>query len=484
MTRGMIVYRRLLFLLGVAGLASGAWSQQWQSYQLTDFPPPGQVRECSSLADSFGNHHHYFYVQFHPLHVPSQVLFYMRTDFYGNILTDTVRLNGFAGNQPAPRCIRAVGNGSHSWCVFGERVPTEQTRGLFLTERDENGQEVMPPTLLGYDGAWEGWNTSALLDPVNNIIHLVGTNTNPCYYYRFTTTAETLQWQRPINGMLNQGLNTSMILSPVDGLPWASMITANSEMGYLLLVRFNEDSSQTVYFPLEDQSIGIGHNGFGMDANGRLDIRGGTDTVQSAYFHVDSTFQNIIDQQTLSQTVAGFGALQTDSAGNCLMVWSNGVYGLRWAYRRADGQWMPRPALIDTNMYLNFFSIVNMENQRLAFTAEGVRRSEDFSQVYLYTCGFPPNGVTTPKPVTLSQTFSAYPNPFGSSLQLTLPGLPDQTVILYDILGRTVWTQRVLAGVYNLNVTDPRLALLPFGTYFLALQGHSQIVPIQITHIK
>ena len=466
-------------------IAGTAWGQEWQHYQLTDFPPPGQVRECSSVADSFGHVHHYFRCLFNPIYVRHEPLFYMRTDFYGNILTDTVRLNDFAGDYPAPRCVKALGDGTHSWCVFGERVsPEEELRGLFLAERDENGQEVIPPTFLGYDGAWESDNTSAVLDHSDGTIHVVGT-VFPCYYYRFTTSAETLQWRRPINGLLMEGLNTSLILSPADGRPWASMVTVDGQGGgHMLVVRFNEDTSQTVYLPLQGQLVGIGHDGFGMDAEWNIDCHIGTDTVEMGYARIDSTFQTILDYQTLCQNVSGFTTLRTDPLGNCLNVWSTGAYGLYWAYRRASGEWMPPPTAINSEMELCFFSIVTMDSSRFAFTATGIEGFEDYQQLRLYTYGFPPNDATSPKPISRYATMTAYPNPFGSSLQLSLPGLRNQTIILYDLLGRTVWSYTVPSGVRHLKVNDPQLGELPSGTYFLALRGHSQIVPLHITHSK
>ena len=465
-------------------MAGMAWGQEWQHYQLTDFPPPGQVRECSSVADTFGNIHHYFWCLFHPTTPRHEPLFYMRTDFYGNILTDTVRLNNFAGIFPEPRCVKAFSDGIHSWCMFGERVsPEEDIRGLFLTERDENGAEVMPPTLLGYDRAWDSGITSAVFDPNNNTFHVVGTSALG-YYYRFTTSAETLQWQRPINGV-SENYNTSMILSPADGRPWASMSSIDEQGdGHFLLVRFGEDTSQTIYEALSGSTYGPAHEGFGMDAQRNSDFRVGCDTVHMAYVRLDSTFQNIVDFQVLHQVGAGFTRLNTDAAGNCLILWSTQTFGLRWAYRRADGQWAPLPSVINADMYLNYFSIVTMDSTRFAFTATGVLGFEDFQQLRLYTYGFPPNDINTPKPVTAAKTLAVYPNPFGNSLQIEIGDPRARAVVIYDVLGRTVISSEFPQGTTRWTVSNPELNHLPSGAYYLTVQGVGRVQPIRMMHVK
>ncbi len=480
MARGTLVEGRLWIVVAwLVGLASCAWGQEWQSYQLTNLPGTS-VRECSSVADTFGNLHHYLYCQMDPINLRAEPVYYMRTDFYGNVLTDTVRLNNFAGDYPAPRCVHALTDGEYSWCTFVEFAGPEQPRGLFLTQRDHNGFEVMPPTLVGY-GVSSDENSSAVLDAANGTIHAVA-GMIPPYYYRFTVTAETLLWRKPINGILTEGLNTSMILSPADGRPWASMVTANSQTGFFLVVRFGADTSQSTFLPLQGSGVGVGHDQFGMDTNRNSDFGIGVDTAHMAYVRLDSTFQNILDYRTVSR-FDGSGSLKTDAAGNCFYVSSVGR-SLYWMFRRYDGEWIHPLAAIDSNMEAFEYSIVEMDTGRFAFTAVSLPRFQDFSQVRLYIYGFPPNGVTAPKPATTAESLSAYPNPFGSTLQLSLPGLQNQSVVLFDILGRTVWSQTVPAGIHDVKVSDPRLAQLPYGIYFLALQGHSSVVPIQITHIK
>ncbi len=475
--------KKLILTVVVGALmTAAAWGQEWQHFQLTNFPPPGQVRECSSVADSLGNLHHFFRCDFDPLYVRSQPLFYLRTDFYGTILTDTVRLNDWVGDHPHPRCIRAMTDGGRVFCIFGEFDPAEPTRALYLTERNTDGEEVRPPTMVGYDGAIQDWNTSAVLDPSDSTIHVVGT-TSPCYYYRFTTEAETLQWRRPINGIALNGYNTSMILSPADGRPWMAMYAWDGSDGHVVVVRFAEDTTQTAYSPLQGQSIGIGKDGFDMDAYRNSDLRIGSANPAVALVRVDSTFQTILDSLVISENRQGEGIVKTDAAGNCLLVW-DAYPSLHWAFRRADGIWTHPLSSIDPNMYAQSYSIVRLDSAQLAFTCMGYLRGDDFPQLHLYTYGFPPNDSReSPRRATIG-TFSVHPNPFGSSMQLTLPGLWDQNVVLYDILGRTVWSRTFPAGVRSAEIDDPRLRKLPSGNYYLALLGHVQYAPIQITHIK
>ena len=252
------------------------------------------------MADTFGNVHHYFHASLSNLVPANEPIYYMRTDFYGNILTDTVRLNGFAGIYPHPQAVIALSDGHHSWGVFSERVFPDSLipGGVYLTERDENGEEVMPPTLVGY-GWLDAQNTKAVLNPADMTIHLIGTSFWPCYYSRFTTTAETLQWNRSINGLVdNRGRSTTIIISPADGHAWASMNTHGDPTTSWRVVRFEEDTAQTVFYPLQGQAALCRSNGFGMDANGNADFHIWTDTVLVAYVRLDSTFQSILDYET------------------------------------------------------------------------------------------------------------------------------------------------------------------------------------------
>lgn len=458
---------------------------EWQSYQLTDFPPPMSVREYSSVADSFGSVHHYFYSQVHPLNPRHDPLYYMRTDFSGNVLTDTVHLNSFAGGNPFPRCIRAMGDGEHNWCMFTEYADSaHEVHGVFLTKRGSDGVEVMAPTYVA-DDEWEDWEFSSAFDPITREIHLIGGVSDfPCHYYRFTTAAETLQWGWPVDSLTVGSRNPSMVLCPADGRPWTSIAAGSDQAGWHpLIIRFNQDSSQTTFSP----PVSFGGNLLGIDMHRNSDYIAGNDTARLIYFRLDSTFQNMIAYRTLSLHNPGYAhALKTDSIGNCLIVWSTSHH-VYWAYRRSDGQWIPPPTEISSEMTLYDISIVLMDSAQFAFTAIGYQGYSDWGQARLYTFGLPPSAAA-PRPVVpiASTMLTASPNPFNASttITFTLSSPSHVRLAVYDVLGqevKTVVEGMQEAGRHEVALSVPELAS---GVYFLRLVAAEQTRTAKLMILK
>ena len=168
-------------------LSAVAFGQEWQSYQLTDYPPPGQVRQCGSVMDTLGHVHHYF-LALRGDDIYDMRTYYMRTDIYGQVLTDTVRLDAFADPMCMPFFTSVVGDGADSWCVFSQWRGPEWRRGLYLSGHGPTGNTIMPTTLLGYPGGGEGppsLNLSAVYRPSDNTIHLVGNANGKRHRRRF-----------------------------------------------------------------------------------------------------------------------------------------------------------------------------------------------------------------------------------------------------------------------------------------------------------
>jgi hypothetical protein len=479
--------RRGFVFVGLLLFAANASAQEWQSYQLTDFPPNGSVRQCGTVADSLGNLHHYFIAGLgngiDPWYVPE---LYLRTDFYGHVLTDTVRVNGFNGDNCWPSYTSVVGDGANSWCLFSDQLsPENDTRGLYLTGRNIQGQEILPATLLGVPSGGGGppsWDLAAVLRTSDSTLHVVG-NGISYHYYRFTTSGQVLVWNQRIDGLV-VGVDPQVHLGP-DGAVWAAMRDGYSDAHTdILLVRFGEDTSQTVYRPFvgTPQMAHWYMWDYGIDAGYNFHFLLCSDTVGMAYFRLDSSL-TLRESHVLGAQNYGFAKMRVDSAGNCVLVWDNAP-GLKWAYRRADGTWIHSPTIIDANMEAASFSIVVMDSERFAFTAEAGPHGS-LEQLYLYTYNFPPyNAVPQPRHSNPIVAISAYPNPFTSSLTLNLPQAAAKEVTLYDILGRIVFSQPVPTGARTLNLTPSALGSLPSGTYFLALRGNSATVPLQITHFK
>ncbi len=489
----------------VAGLLCLAFwrnasAQQWQHYELTNFPDSGAVHECGSVADTLGHIHHYLYCEMGTS--PTQIdcpVYYMRTDFFGHVLTDTVRINGFNTGHVSVYDLTVVGDGSHSWCTFSTYIPGENHRiGLYLAERDREGREVLPATLVSHPyevagGPLGDW-VAAVLRAQDSTIHWIG-DTPPFSafrYCRLTTQGDTLIWARKINGTAYGCNNPSLVISPHDGRPWAGMIVAGQGGTFdgIRLVRFNQDTSQTVYHPMAGSNLGLYVHGFAMDGSGAVHMITGPDTAHSAYVILDSTMQHVRESYVASRTQDCEPGLKVDSSGNSLVFFSFPV-GLSWLNRRADGT-CPHPlATLEPQLFAQSFSIVAMDSERFAFTCMYYRMngSSGNDQMRLYTYGFPPDTShsSAPQPRAAAfqpPTLSAYPNPFGSSLRVEVPAGQKRTIALYNLLGREVWSQAVPDGVHLISVTDPSLAELPSGTYFLALKGNRTIVPQQIIHTR
>ncbi len=472
-----------LCLLLVFWCASSGGAQEWQSYQLTNFPPAGQVRQCGSVMDTLGHVHHYF-IAWMGSSVTNHRTYYLRTDIYGQVLTDTMRLDAFADPQCLPFFTSVVGDGANSWCVFSQRQGLDWRHGLYLSGHGSDGNVIMPTTLLGYPGGGEGppsWDLSATYRATDQTIHLVG-NTLPFFYYRFKVMGPDTQiWHQPIDGV-TLGVDPEIHLGP-DGVPWAAMRNDLFPGTEILLVRFGEDTSQTVYHPFGQDVPSWYLFDFGIDDNYNFHFMVNSDTADIGYIRLD---HNLIVQEsrTIDSSFLGYGTMKVDPAGNCLFVWSDEVHGLKWAYRQADGAWPHSPSILASNREGSSFSIIAMDSTRFAFTCQGASMTSSYMQYWMYTFGYPPpnDAAENPRP---SQTalISAYPNPFTSSLNLELP-TSAQALTIYDLLGRTVWSQQLSSGARRVSIADQSLNQLPSGVYFLKVAGNTEILPQRIIHFK
>ena len=458
-----------------------ASAQEWQSYQLTHFLPNRYVQQCGAVADSLGSVHCYAISY---MAMPGGVpMYYLRTDFYGHILTDTVRINPMSP-MSEPNFTSVVGDGGRSWCVWSDTPPGEPTnRAMFLAGRDAHGAQFLPQTLLGGGGASgpPNWDLAAALRPQDSTIHLVG-QVGVYSYGRFTTAGDTIVWHEPIDG-LTDGIGAAMAMGP-DGVPWAAMRSGYSSIATeILLVRFGEDSSQTVYHPFGSEVQHWAISNMGIDQHYSFHLLVSCDTASLAYVRLDSDL-TVQEWQTIDSTPwSGFAAMRCDPEGNCVFVWDRDP-GLYWAYRSADGTWPHSPALIDPTMRASSFSVVAMSDEQFAFTTQAHPQAEYFSQLRLYTWGFPPDAASEPRTSLPRINLTAYPNPFGSTLTVTLPFGTAHELTLYDILGRVALTLSAPQNTSTFSVSDPRLTSLPSGTYFLTLRGNNQVVPTQIIHFK
>jgi hypothetical protein len=457
-------------------LAASVFGQEWRSFQLTNFPPYGQVWECGTVADSLGNLHHYFRAG-----LPDgfggfdRSVLYLRTDLYGHILTDTVRLTTSL-RYPEPYFANVVGDGGHAWCVWSGWIPADSThRGLFLAGRDTQGRELLPQTLLG-PGAGEGlqsWVMDATLRPEDNTIHVVmeGAPPGPGFYYRVTTRAETLIWRHPIEG-LHYGFGPKIHLGP-DGTPWAVFVNdLGTGTADLALVSFGPDTSHVIFRPFGSPQREWYLYDFDIDGDYNFHFMIHHDTASVAYFRLNADLQ-IVERRTLDNGPDGFGSLRTDSEGNCLFVWDQDP-GLYWAFRTASGTWSHPPTLMNANLYASSFSLMLLDTSQFAFTAQCALRTEQFEQLYLYTYGFPPDAVPEAQhSQNKSVELSISPNPFNATTRIgySLPQTGNVRLEVYDVTGRlaaTLVRGRVDAGEHDARFDGNAMAS---GIYFVRLQA-------------
>ena len=469
----------LMLLLILMPLVAEA---QWQFFQLTNWPPVCHVVQCSALADSFGSVH--CFVESDLNTSPGythRYLHYLRASFYGHILTDTVRLDTSTADYAGPSRPLAMGDGQHAWCVWGNLISMNPvTSGLFLAGRQANGEEYMPTTLVGTPG-WSGGPTEdehAALRTEDSTIHVVVGG----YYSRITASGDTVVWWRHMNSV-TIAVDPKIHIAP-DGAPWAAVRNAwGTGQTEIVVVRFGEDTSQTVYRPFDGPVLHWGARNFGIDSSYQFHFLVSCDTSYLAYVRLDSAMQ-ILEWQTLSEQYDSHSTITADASGNCLIVWEDSPDGnLKWAYRSADGTWPHPPSVIASDAESRNLSVVLMDSARFAFIGTFVDAAH-FHQLGLYTYGFPPNAAAPDAPHAITTKVSVYPNPFTSQLHIEVLNRQIREIDLYDIFGRLVWSRSVAAGATQISASDPYFSALPSGTYILTLEAIQPIAPIQVIHLK
>ena len=477
--RGFGVEWRLWIALMIAVMwGEGVPAQDWVSYRLTDWPPPNTAtRECGAVADTFGNIHVYLSTAFEQQY---DRLHYLRANFYGQVLTDTALIDTTTLIGAHPSSMTVVGNDENAWCVWANFVSNDPPfTSTFMAERGAIGQEQMPMTLLGYGGVVGGpdWNTDAALRRSDNTIHMV----NYRHYFRFTTLGDTLVWRKRLDGVPINTVGPKIALAP-DGTPW---MAALNDLGNLnaevLLIRFGQDTSQTVYHPFAGQDVHWLIYGFEIDRNYQFHFMLNTDTARVAYARMDTTFQ-LLEWRVLERPYDSHASMGMDSTGNNLFVWDDGMQ-MQWAARRADGTWPHPSAVIGPSIDGMSFSVVALDSEWFAFTGQ-FAWDTDRANVGLFTYGTPPNALSPIHPHTTLLPISVYPNPFSGQFQLDISTPGASAVALYDILGRQVWLAPLTLNMTRWIVADPQLSMLPSGSYFLHIQGTQPSAPIQIIHLK
>jgi hypothetical protein len=379
-----------------------------------------------------------------------------------------------------------VGDGSHSWCVFTDRDPHDGGMYLYMTERDSAGNEVFAPRQLGpgSGGNARDHDLSSVLDTFGGLIHVCSIGTFP--YSRFTTSGDVQILRRPLDGDPPDPLYPAMTICPADGRPWASFRIGTEWDLHILLARFGEDTSQTIYHALANSAVWWIPGNLGMDSHRCAHIFASCDTSLSIYIKLDSTFQNIEDYlsthliHSIYETYWQF--LKTDEAGNTIIFLTTdtpAIRGLWWGYRRADGVWTHPFSRIDPDMQVSTLNVVAMDSEKFAFTMSSfATMTSAYAQLYLYTYGFPPDTtqdviVHNRPAIPQALCLTVHPNPFNSSARIgfDLPQSGPVTLEVFDETGRharTLLDTRQEAGHHEIVFKGDGLAS---GTYFVRLRA-------------
>jgi hypothetical protein len=371
--------------------------------------------------------------------------------------------------------------------VYGFDLRPGNRRGLYLTERDSDGQEVLPVTLVRPNQYTE----RAGMRMEDTTIHIItGFDVGACTYCRITGIGDTLIWARPIIGPQGYEPVGNVCIGP-DGAPWISA-TGAYDSAYAtdqLLIRFGEDASQTIYYPFANLPRRYWATLSGIDTQYHFHFM--TDYYDSVdhwdYMRLDTSFAILQTVPLDFRSVESDGA-KSDLAGNSFFVVKDGS-GLSAAFLHSNGTWVLAPVQIDPNMFAYDFSIVTMDTVRYAFTCTGSHPSlgEEFESLRLYTYGFPPyNAAQTPPSIAREFALSAYPNPFNSSTRIRFDVAKRGPITLnvFDLQGRLVQTLAdgiMESGQHELSLSGEHLAS---GMYFVRLRTAETIRTEKILLLK
>ncbi len=453
-------------LILLAGTQS-VHAQGWQQFTLTDFSLPNGVEYAESVVDSSGNIHIYFIASITAYDYP---LYYMRVSPYGEILTDTVRINAFIPDA-LPTNIGVVGDGTgRTWCVWGDRtIATPPQRALYLARRDIEGNEIAPPRLLGRGGGGMSPVANELdvvFRPSDSTLHIFG-DVLPYYYYRITLEGDSIIWRQPISEPII-GYSPHLGIAP-NGRVWGAV--RNSLVGGdtdLLLIRFNEDSTQSVFRPFGSHT-GLRWAPYDMtiDSSGNFRILVYCDSANFAYCVLDSNLM-LQEWSRLGHDSFFYPALGLDSVGRCMIVWEY-TLGFYWALHDSGNTWVQEPQRIGPANGIYSLSVSSASNGRWLVTCP----MDEPRQMILSTYGYPPNHTSNRMPLTIANEPRAYPNPFNATTTLSffLSHTAPVSLTIFNLLGQAIYQ----ADLGMLNAGEYRQLFdaseLPSGVYLARVQA-------------
>jgi hypothetical protein len=486
MTRTMWVLATSSLLLVTTERTFG---QAWQEYQLTHYPPNRGVMQLGAAADSLGNVHIYYSTIVSVVSPEQYPLFYIRVSPYGQILTDTTRLTPARQVQHA-NYVSVTGDGrANSWCLWSDDYRDDpDRRGILLTGRNVNGEEILPPTVVSNSGgsASPDEEFKSVYRDSDHTIHSIRYGI-PYRYSVVTTTGDTLISLFPIPEML-RGAHCSIALAPDNSVWVAARNTYANFQTDLVFCRFEHDTTYSVYYP-----FGY-HTGmywdpytFTIDNLGSFHCLVYDDTCQFSYCKLTSDF-SVQTWHILRRTSTNIvTAMSTDPSTSCVVIWvEDDTHTMKWCKIDSLGMWAVSPENLQNNILMPYSaSAFSMGRDQWAVVWAGAGTNGTTSDLRLLTYHLQPgSSVGDQQNAPNMRRDLAYPNPFSASLTVNVPDTKCKAIIVYDILGRTIYNRELSPGLPILSMDPSVISQLPSGTYFARFEGIINQVPIKLIHIK
>ena len=457
-------------------MAGTTWGQEWQEYQLTDFPSPdAYVREYDAVFGPNGVLH-LFYIADLDVQIGGLMrVYYTRVSPYGEVLTDTLQLNEELGYWRSPYNVNAVlDDNGNAWCVWSDGLGVDP-HSFYLTGRDSLGQEIFAPMALGSAGNLGVHDVDAAFCPLDQTI-IVGFAGGPVYH-QITLTGDTLAYSEPFGDENRPSVYMTTKTAP-NGRVWAGTRHSIGQPADIVLYEFVPDSDVIAHYPFghsQDERWGL--YDFAIDHEGNFHCLVYHDTAALVFVKLDNMFL-LQEWRTLVSNPSVEGTLGVDEQGNCLMSWYKFASdSLMWAMRGALGEWQAEPTLLDTSGAI-YMHITSVGEDRWIMTIG------QLGEIHMFTYGFPLD-YTDERPATAVQLVTqAFPNPFNSTLTLRLGAASGGSIRLFDILGREILVRDIERGTTTVTLTHPTLQQLPSGTYWLTFEGRDIRQTLPIIHTR
>ena len=473
----------LLLLL----MATAAPSQEWRVFQVTRFPitvpTVWGIHDFDVTRTPDGHLHFQLQTNVDFQHGEMRN-YYLRTDDYGHVLTDTTLLDPHADYRAhTPWHPASVGDGQGNvWNLWSEQGDSlTESVHLYITACNSLGQTWLPPVRLGF-GASGGSASSDVMDAAYSavdssilIAYAFG------YYHRISRTGDILEWRQRLPE--TRPLARMFMHTDYQGYAWAATRPSLGQPADIALYRFLPDSGVEVHYPFgptDSERWGVYDFAFGPDGSWHALVY--HDSVQMAYVQLDSNFV-LQEWRTLIRPHNDYqsGSLGVDPGGNCLIVWwrESSNYQPWWALRNAAGEWVAEPQAMAVEGQTGWIHILPSGTGRWVVASA-------FMNLYVFNYGYPPDTATTVPHHTVTATplYTVGPNPFSSFLTIKALNGRSTVLRLYDILGREVLAQEIPAGVASHTFTSPLLAQLPSGKYFVSVQGPQLKQTLPMIHVR